>query len=190
MTCCPRNRSCGAYCFLRDVEHRLQMEDNLQTHTIPTTSRPGRLAKLMSGRRRGVRNGAADPHRPRSQFPSLLKSEADPPASADSFFLVNLRVRRTNGRRSWLSTPSGTRTRPCRCCASLSKGPATFTCLHEPPDWRTNSCRGCSPLYARSAPDRRKPHPISSGDAFRPRPRHRPGGQLHLEDLGRAGRAV
>ena len=31
-----------AYCFLRDVEHRLQMEDNLQTHTIPDRpARPG-----------------------------------------------------------------------------------------------------------------------------------------------------
>jgi glutamate-ammonia-ligase adenylyltransferase len=37
-----------AYEFLRDVEHRLQMEDNLQTHTIPV-SRTGqeRLAALM-----------------------------------------------------------------------------------------------------------------------------------------------
>ena len=37
-----------AYCFLRDVEHRLQMEDNLQTHTIPA-NRPDqeRLARLM-----------------------------------------------------------------------------------------------------------------------------------------------
>jgi glutamate-ammonia-ligase adenylyltransferase len=37
-----------AYCFLRDVEHRLQMEDNLQTHTIPTSiDAQERLAKLM-----------------------------------------------------------------------------------------------------------------------------------------------
>ncbi len=38
----------NAYSFLRDVEHRLQMEDNLQTHTIPT-NRPARerLAGLM-----------------------------------------------------------------------------------------------------------------------------------------------
>lgn len=38
----------GAYCFLRDVEHRLQMEAGLQTHTIPTsrTARE-RLARLM-----------------------------------------------------------------------------------------------------------------------------------------------
>ncbi|MGN6642587.1 MAG: hypothetical protein ACTHKU_06250, partial [Verrucomicrobiota bacterium] len=36
------------YCFLRDVEHRLQMEENLQTHTIPS-HKPAqeRLAKLM-----------------------------------------------------------------------------------------------------------------------------------------------
>jgi [glutamine synthetase] adenylyltransferase / [glutamine synthetase]-adenylyl-L-tyrosine phosphorylase len=37
-----------AYLFLRDVEHRLQMESNLQTHTIPA-NRPAqeRLARLM-----------------------------------------------------------------------------------------------------------------------------------------------
>ena len=38
-----------AYCFLRDVEHRLQMEENLQTHTIPTSRESReRLAKLMN----------------------------------------------------------------------------------------------------------------------------------------------
>ena len=37
-----------AYCWLRDVEHRLQMENNLQTHTIPTERRAReRLAVLM-----------------------------------------------------------------------------------------------------------------------------------------------
>ncbi|HEV2391516.1 MAG TPA: hypothetical protein VG146_04040 [Verrucomicrobiae bacterium] len=37
-----------AYCFLRDVEHRLQMEDNRQTHTIPIDrSARERLARLM-----------------------------------------------------------------------------------------------------------------------------------------------
>ncbi len=37
-----------AYCFLRDIEHRLQMENNLQTHTIPTDRRSReRLAALM-----------------------------------------------------------------------------------------------------------------------------------------------
>lgn len=38
-----------AYVFLRDVEHRLQMEENLQTHTIPTDrSARKRLAGLMN----------------------------------------------------------------------------------------------------------------------------------------------
>ncbi|HEY1170795.1 MAG TPA: bifunctional [glutamate--ammonia ligase]-adenylyl-L-tyrosine phosphorylase/[glutamate--ammonia-ligase] adenylyltransferase [Verrucomicrobiae bacterium] len=38
----------AAYCFLRDVEHRLQMENNLQTHTIPAGRKPReRLAALM-----------------------------------------------------------------------------------------------------------------------------------------------
>ena len=38
----------AGYCFLRDVEHRVQMENNLQTHTIPAdrASRE-RLARLM-----------------------------------------------------------------------------------------------------------------------------------------------
>lgn len=37
-----------AYCFLRDVEHRLQMEHNLQTHTIPEDHKSQeRLARLM-----------------------------------------------------------------------------------------------------------------------------------------------
>ena len=38
----------AAYCFLRDVEHRVQMENNLQTHTIPA-DHPSRerLARLM-----------------------------------------------------------------------------------------------------------------------------------------------
>lgn len=40
-----------AYCFLRDVEHRLQMEQNLQTHTIPTDRKAcERLAALMGYR--------------------------------------------------------------------------------------------------------------------------------------------
>jgi glutamate-ammonia-ligase adenylyltransferase len=37
-----------AYCFLRDVKHRLQMEDNRQTHTIPVSpAARERLAGLM-----------------------------------------------------------------------------------------------------------------------------------------------
>jgi glutamate-ammonia-ligase adenylyltransferase len=37
-----------AYCFLRDVEHRLQMENERQTHTIPVDARAReRLARLM-----------------------------------------------------------------------------------------------------------------------------------------------
>ena len=38
----------GAYCFLRRVEHRLQMENNLQTHTLPAARHAlERLARLM-----------------------------------------------------------------------------------------------------------------------------------------------
>ena len=42
------NSLSAAYCFLRDVEHRLQMEHNLQTHTIPAGHKArARLAALM-----------------------------------------------------------------------------------------------------------------------------------------------
>ncbi|MBK9138781.1 MAG: bifunctional [glutamate--ammonia ligase]-adenylyl-L-tyrosine phosphorylase/[glutamate--ammonia-ligase] adenylyltransferase [Verrucomicrobia bacterium] len=38
----------AAYRFLRDLEHRLQMEENLQTHTLPTERQPRlRLARQM-----------------------------------------------------------------------------------------------------------------------------------------------
>jgi glutamate-ammonia-ligase adenylyltransferase len=41
-------RLSAAYCFLRDVEHRLQMEENRQTHTIPEDKVvQERLARLM-----------------------------------------------------------------------------------------------------------------------------------------------
>src|SRR5882724_5019075 len=45
----PEERSLAeAYAFLRDVEHRLQMEDNRQTHTIPADRHAQeRLARLM-----------------------------------------------------------------------------------------------------------------------------------------------
>lgn len=38
----------ASYLYLRDIEHRLQMENNLQTHTIPTDRKAReRLAKMM-----------------------------------------------------------------------------------------------------------------------------------------------
>ena len=48
MTVDDANELKTAYSFLRNVEHRLQMENNLQTHTIPTERRAReRLARLM-----------------------------------------------------------------------------------------------------------------------------------------------
>ena len=39
----------AAYRFLRDVEHRLQMENNLQTHTIPADSQARGAAGAADG---------------------------------------------------------------------------------------------------------------------------------------------
>ncbi|HWH68194.1 MAG TPA: hypothetical protein VNT26_02360, partial [Candidatus Sulfotelmatobacter sp.] len=68
-----------AYCFLRNVEHRLQMEDNRQTHTIPIArAAQERLARLMGfgtlpdfEAARQQRTGTV-----RRIFEKLLKAEA------------------------------------------------------------------------------------------------------------------
>jgi glutamate-ammonia-ligase adenylyltransferase len=68
-----------AYCFLRDVEHRLQMEDNLQTHTIPTDrSARERLARLMGFAALGEFESARQVHtrNVRRIFDRLLKADA------------------------------------------------------------------------------------------------------------------
>ncbi len=77
-----------AYVFLREVEHRLQMEDNLQTHTIPA-DRPAqeRLARLLGfGQGRGF-EAARREHTSnvRRIFDLVLKSEV-PQARARSPF--------------------------------------------------------------------------------------------------------
>lgn len=67
-----------AYCFLRDVEHRLQMEENLQTHTLPKNKAAvERVARLM-----GCKNAAEFERRRREHtggvraiFEKLFKTE-------------------------------------------------------------------------------------------------------------------
>ncbi|HTL17712.1 MAG TPA: hypothetical protein VL793_10770, partial [Patescibacteria group bacterium] len=67
-----------AYCFLRDIEHRLQMDNNQQTHTIPTDrDAQQRLARLMEYAEHkqfeAARRGHTD--RVRKIFESVLKAE-------------------------------------------------------------------------------------------------------------------
>lgn len=72
-----------AYCFLRNVEHRLQMEDNRQTHTIPSDrDAQARLASLMSFRSLKEFETARRAHigSVRRIFDKVLKGEM--PASA------------------------------------------------------------------------------------------------------------
>lgn len=77
-----------AYCFLRDVEHRLQMEDNLQTHTIPS-DRPARerLARLMGFPALGEFESARLAHtgNVRRIFDRLLKADAQEGEAASPF---------------------------------------------------------------------------------------------------------
>jgi glutamate-ammonia-ligase adenylyltransferase len=70
------------YCFLRDVEHRLQMEENLQTHTIPTgRAARERLAKLMNLKTAAEFETARRAHtdRIRAIFNKLFKSGKSAP---------------------------------------------------------------------------------------------------------------
>ena len=67
-----------AYYFLRDVEHRLQMEENLQTHTIPASRvARERMAKLMDFKSAGEFETArrVQTESVRAIFDKLFKSE-------------------------------------------------------------------------------------------------------------------
>src|SRR5438552_3503316 len=71
-----------AYCFLRDLEHRLQMDHNLQTHTIPTERNAReRLAALMGFDSLRPFEGALREHTQnvREIFDALLKAEKPAP---------------------------------------------------------------------------------------------------------------
>jgi glutamate-ammonia-ligase adenylyltransferase len=79
----PRLRD--AYLFLRDVEHRLQMENGLQTHSLPRDARArGRLARLMGCRHLAEFEARLRDHtsRVRRVYESLLKSSASSTSSA------------------------------------------------------------------------------------------------------------
>ncbi|MBI5383300.1 MAG: bifunctional [glutamate--ammonia ligase]-adenylyl-L-tyrosine phosphorylase/[glutamate--ammonia-ligase] adenylyltransferase [Verrucomicrobia bacterium] len=74
----------AAYCFLRDVEHRCQMDQNRQTHIIPLeASARERLARLMDFK--GWKNfeaaRAAHSGRVRALYDRLLKAESANPAA-------------------------------------------------------------------------------------------------------------
>jgi glutamate-ammonia-ligase adenylyltransferase len=69
----------AAYRFLRDVEHRLQMENNLQTHTLPADRRAQlRLARLMDFKSLEQFESALQTHtgNVRRIYDKLLKSES------------------------------------------------------------------------------------------------------------------
>jgi glutamate-ammonia-ligase adenylyltransferase len=75
----------AAYQFLRDVEHRLQMEENQQTHTIPTDRQAQlRLARLMGFKSLAEFETARQMHtgNVRRVYDKLLKSDAPKSAHA------------------------------------------------------------------------------------------------------------
>jgi glutamate-ammonia-ligase adenylyltransferase len=77
-----------AYVFLREVEHRLQMEDNRQTHTIPADRRAQeRLARLMGfvTLDEFKRAHKAHAHNVRRIFDRLLKADANESEAASPF---------------------------------------------------------------------------------------------------------
>jgi glutamate-ammonia-ligase adenylyltransferase len=77
-----------AYCFLRAVEHRLQMVDNLQTHTIPEdASARRRLSRLMGFAGPEQFEAARREHARgvRETFEAVLKSDAPGSPEASGF---------------------------------------------------------------------------------------------------------
>jgi len=77
-----------AYRFLRNVEHRLQMENNLQTHTLPAARQAlERLARLMGLGTLQEFEAAHRAHRAnvRRTFEKLLRAEAPAAAAAWPF---------------------------------------------------------------------------------------------------------
>jgi [glutamine synthetase] adenylyltransferase / [glutamine synthetase]-adenylyl-L-tyrosine phosphorylase len=78
----------GAYRFLREVEHRLQMEHNLQTHTIPGAHHAQeRLARLMGCRSLKMFSASHQANRRnvRRIFNKLLKAETAQTEAASPF---------------------------------------------------------------------------------------------------------
>mgnify|MGYP001766423288 CR=1 FL=1 len=68
-----------AYCFLRTVEHRLQMEENQQTHTIPADAESLlRIAKLMGFKSKAGFDDSRKKHAStvRTVFERLLRADA------------------------------------------------------------------------------------------------------------------
>src|SRR5205823_14586942 len=77
-----------AYCLLRDVEHRLQMEANLQTHIIPADHQAQeRLARLMGFPALKAFAAAHQAHRHevRRIFDQLFKGETAETKSSPAF---------------------------------------------------------------------------------------------------------
>lgn len=74
-----------AYCFLREIEHRLQMEDDRQTHTIPTDRKAReRLAALMGFSSLAAFEKVLLEHtgNVRRVFDKLIKIEPEKPSDA------------------------------------------------------------------------------------------------------------
>src|ERR1043165_9499828 len=77
-----------AYCFLRNVEHRLQMDDNRQTHTIPSNhDAQVRLAALMRFRSLKEFESARKSHtnNTRRIFDKILKGEVPEPPTKSPY---------------------------------------------------------------------------------------------------------
>jgi [glutamine synthetase] adenylyltransferase / [glutamine synthetase]-adenylyl-L-tyrosine phosphorylase len=103
----------AAYRFLRDVEHRLQMENNLQTHTLPT-ARPARerLARLMGAANLKGFDQCLRTHtrQVRRVYDQQLQTESE---TQRCHCLVISRVSGTNGAPSSRRIRSGRSTIPC-----------------------------------------------------------------------------
>ena len=124
-----------AYCFLRDVEHRLQMEDNLQTHTIPADRRAQERLARSDGLRDagGVRDRA--PGRHTAQRPPDVTTGCSRPERGGEAPSTFPRSSQGRGRVEGIAGRArlqATWTRRSACCGSLSMGRVTCMSRRAP----------------------------------------------------------
>ena len=130
----------AAYRFLRDVEHRLQMEENQQTHTIPADRQAQlRLARLMGFESLAEFEAALQLHtgNVRRVYDKILKADA-PEIGSTRSCRRNSTARRRNGKTCSPRIRFAIRRRRFACSRNLPKVRVTFTCRRTRRNWRGN----------------------------------------------------
>ena len=129
----------AAYRFLRDVEHRLQMEENQQTHTIPADRQAQlRLARLMDFKSLAEFETALQMHtgNVRRVYDKLLKSDA--PKSAPAVLPPEFDGAEEEWKRLLAAHSFRDPATAFRLLKEFAEGPGTFMCRRTRRNWPGN----------------------------------------------------